>query len=208
MVLGLLCPEGGLMARRCRKDDDGAAAVEFALLLPIFVMLVFGGLSSGIAYWKHISDVQAGRDAARYGSTLPFADGGTDTVCGDDGIPVTKWLECVRDVAISESATWRTVADIGTDSGYVCVAYIKSDTAAATGTVPTTRLTAGTINSADPPLPTAADVGSDGGCFADGRHDNRVQLIISRDGHFNAVIYGRNWRMVSRVSVPYERGAP
>jgi Flp pilus assembly protein TadG len=194
-------------ALNASRPDEGAAAVEFALLLPIFVMLVFGSLSSGIAYWKHISDVQAGRDAARYGSTLPFVDGGTATTCGDAGISVTTWLTCVRDVAISESASWNTVADIGTDSGYVCVAYIKSDTAGATGTVLTTNLVAGT-NGGDPPLPTAGGTGSTGGCFLDNRHDNRVQVVIGRDGQFNAVLLGRTWRMTSRVSVPYERGAP
>jgi hypothetical protein len=189
------------------RPDGGAAAVEFALLLPIFVMLVFGGLTSGIAYWKHISDVQAGRDAARYGSTLPMADAGTDTVCGQAGIPVATWLTCVRDVAISQSANWNTVADLGTDTGYVCVAYIKSDIAGATGTVPTTNLVSGT-NGGDPPLPTAAGTGSTGGCFLDNRHDNRVQVVIGRNGSFNAVLLGRTWRMTSRVSVPYERGAP
>jgi hypothetical protein len=194
--------------RRVRRGDEGASAVEFALLLPIFVMLVFGGLSVGIAYWKHISDVQAGRDSARYGSTLPFKDAGTGTVCGDDAIPVTKWLECVRDVAISQSANWTDVASLSTDSGYVCVAYVKSDIVGASGTVPTTRLTAGTADGADPPLPTAPSTGSTGGCFLDDRHDNRVQVVIARNGDFNAVLLGRTWRMPTRVSIPYERGAP
>ena len=194
--------------RRVRRDDAGASAVEFALLLPIFVMLVFGGLSVGIAYWKHISDVQAGRDSARYGSTLPFKDGGTDTTCGEEGIPVTTWLACIRDVAISQSANWTDVASLSTDSGYVCVAYVKSDIVGAAGTVPTTRLTAGTRASADPALPTAPSTGSTGGCFLDNRHDNRVQVVVSRNGAFNAVLLSRTWRMPTRVSIPYERGAP
>jgi len=203
-------------ALRRRHDpagpDDGAAAVEFALLLPIFVMLVFGGITAGIAYWKQISDVQAGRDAARYGSTLPMADGGTDTDCGQGGIPVTTWLNCIRDVAVGQSATWNTVADIGTDAGYVCVAYIKSDITGASGTVTTTRTIAGVRDGADPAYP-AAGRSSTGGCFDDGqganqRHDNRVQVVIGRNGEFNAVLLGRTWRMTSRVSIPYERGAP
>ncbi len=61
---------------------------------------------------------------------------------------------------------------------------------------------------ATPPLPTAAGTGSTGGCFLDNRHDNRVQVVIGRNGSFNAVLLGRTWRMTSRVSVPYERGAP
>ena len=194
--------------RRERHADDGAAAVEFALLLPIFVMLVFGGISVGIAYWKHISDVQAARDSARYGSTLPMMDAGTATTCGEAGISVTTWLNCVRDLAISQSATWATVADIGEDDGYVCVAYVKSDITGASGTVPTTRVIAGAGNSSDPALPTAAGTGSTGGCFLDNRHDNRVQVVVSRSATFNAVLLSKTWRMPARVSIPYERGAP
>lgn len=211
----LTCRPGGLLRsalrphRRSPSNDHGAAAVEFALLLPIFVIMVFGTLSVGLAYWKHISDVQAARDAARYGSTLPFAAAGTDTVCGEAGVVVTTWLNCVRDVAISQSALWQTTADVtATDAGYVCVAYVKSDITGSSGTVATNRVTVGTRKGDDPALPTASGTGSTGGCYLDNRHDNRVQIVIGRDARFNAVFLGRNWRMNTQAAIPYERGAP
>jgi Flp pilus assembly protein TadG len=204
-----VCPKGGQLRRfRRSPDEDGAAAVEFALLLPIFVMLVFGSISVGLAYWKHISDVQAARDAGRYGSTLPFAGTGTDTICGQPGIVQAVYLGCIRDLAISESANWTDAASVtANDSGYICVAYVKSSIAGSTGTVATGRQVVGVANGADPQLPAAAS-SSAGGCYDDGRTDHRVQVVIGRDSTFNAVLLSRKWRMSTRVSIPYERGAP
>jgi Flp pilus assembly protein TadG len=193
---------------RARRRDDGAAAVEFALLLPIFVMLVFGVISTGLSLWKHSSDVQAARDAARYGSTLSVLASGTDTSCDSASLGITGWLQCVQSVAIRE-AGWTDATNVGStgDNGYVCVAYMKDLTAAgASATIPSQIVTAGTANPDDPVPPTSGT--SAGGCFPDGRSDGRVQVYIRRDGDFNAVFYNRTWMMPTQVSIPYERGTP
>jgi Flp pilus assembly pilin Flp len=52
----------GAMARR---DEDGAAAVEFALLLPLLVLLLFGLIEFGLAFNKRIQATNAAREAAR-----------------------------------------------------------------------------------------------------------------------------------------------
>lgn len=191
------------IARMRRRDDSGAAAVEFALLLPIFVMLVFGVISTGLSLWRHISDVQAARDAARYGATLPVSAAGTDTNCDSTSLSEDGWLACVQSVAVRE-AGWADAASVGTtgDNGYVCVAYIKDTNPGSTGTVGNKRLIAGTANP-DDPIPSDANT-----CFNDGRSDGRVQVYIRRDGNFNAVLYGRTWKMDTQISVPYERGTP
>ena len=52
----------GLMARR---DQQGAAAVEFALLLPLLVLLLFGMIEFGFAFNTRIQATNAAREAAR-----------------------------------------------------------------------------------------------------------------------------------------------
>jgi Flp pilus assembly pilin Flp len=57
---GTLIP--GAMARR---DQEGAAAVEFALLLPLLVLLLFGMIEFGLAFNTRIQATNAAREAAR-----------------------------------------------------------------------------------------------------------------------------------------------
>ena len=52
----------GAMARR---DQEGAAAVEFALLLPLLVLLLFGMIEFGLAFNTRIQATNAAREAAR-----------------------------------------------------------------------------------------------------------------------------------------------
>jgi Flp pilus assembly pilin Flp len=47
------------------RDQDGAAAVEFALLLPLLVMLLFGFIQFGTAFNTRIQATNAAREGAR-----------------------------------------------------------------------------------------------------------------------------------------------
>jgi hypothetical protein len=47
------------------RGDDGAAAVEFALLLPLLIALLFGFIQFGIAFNDRIQATNAAREAAR-----------------------------------------------------------------------------------------------------------------------------------------------
>jgi Flp pilus assembly pilin Flp len=47
------------------QREDGAAAVEFALLLPLLVLLLFGFIQFGIAFNTRIQATNAAREAAR-----------------------------------------------------------------------------------------------------------------------------------------------
>src|SRR3972149_891752 len=47
------------------KKEKGAAAVEFALLLPVLVMLVFGIIYFGPVYNNYVAISHAARDGAR-----------------------------------------------------------------------------------------------------------------------------------------------
>jgi len=47
--------------------DDGAAAVEFALVVPLLVMLVFGIIGFGIAFAQKLALSNSARESARLG---------------------------------------------------------------------------------------------------------------------------------------------
>lgn len=52
-----------------RRHDRGAAAVEFALVLPILCMLLFGIVSFGFAISDKVALVNAVREGARFGAS-------------------------------------------------------------------------------------------------------------------------------------------
>jgi hypothetical protein len=55
-----------------RGNDRGAAAVEFALVLPLLVMLVFGIIQFGFVFNAYITVTQAAREGARMASVDKF----------------------------------------------------------------------------------------------------------------------------------------
>lgn len=57
-----------MQMRRRKRDDGGAAAVEFALILPIFLMLLFGIIDFGYMINRSSIINNAARDAARVAS--------------------------------------------------------------------------------------------------------------------------------------------
>ncbi|MBN2575343.1 MAG: pilus assembly protein [Deltaproteobacteria bacterium] len=76
--------------RRTRKTDRGAAAVEFAIVLPLFLTLVLGTIDFG--YFLYVSEVvtNAAREGARAGSV---ADPNTGDPVGDADVAAKKYLE-------------------------------------------------------------------------------------------------------------------
>lgn len=52
-------------ARLSRRDDSGAAAVEFALVLPLLLLLVFGIIDFGRAWHMQIALTQGAREGVR-----------------------------------------------------------------------------------------------------------------------------------------------
>ena len=47
--------------------------VQFALILPLFMMLVLGMLTGGASYNRQLGLTHAALEGARYGATLPAA---------------------------------------------------------------------------------------------------------------------------------------
>lgn len=88
--------------------ERGATLVEFALLLPIFAMLLFGMITVGLALNEKQEMTHATREGARYAATVPagqtFASG--------------TWAQNVRDLIIDRSAGTLAAAD-------VCVSLVE-----------------------------------------------------------------------------------
>ena len=67
--------------RRCR-EQRGAAAVEFALVAPLLLMLLVGIITFGLAYNEKLALSNAIREGARFGATTPSESGWADSVVG------------------------------------------------------------------------------------------------------------------------------
>ena len=55
-----------------RHNECGAAAVEMALMLPLLMALLFGGLEGSYYFWSEHRVVKAVRDGARYAGRQSF----------------------------------------------------------------------------------------------------------------------------------------
>jgi len=62
------------------RREDGAALVEFALILPVLLLLLFGMIDFGFIYNDFLSLRQGVRDGARQGAVANF---GTQTSCNN-----------------------------------------------------------------------------------------------------------------------------
>jgi hypothetical protein len=164
------------VARR-NRGDTGASLVEFALILPLFMMIVLGMFTGGLAYSRKLAVTQATREGARYGATLPLTAEPT----------VDQWLARVASVAVASSDGELTTTTPGMQ---VCVAYIPG-----TG-VPRRVQMVGSATSY-----------GDSSCFTDGRgSEARVQVVGARDSKLETLVWSRDLSLSSRAVSRYEAG--
>ncbi len=76
------------------RSERGAVLFEFMLVLPLFLSLILGIYTGGVAYTHKIGLVEAVREGARYGASLPMGTGPT---------ALTTWETLVRDRVVSAS---------------------------------------------------------------------------------------------------------
>jgi Flp pilus assembly protein TadG len=99
----------------CRQRDDGASAVEFAILLPLFAMLTVGTISAGFAFHAWLNVTHGAQESSRFAATLSIDAGGGST---------SSWLTQVsqRALAASDVTVSSTEAQPGTTG---CVAVVS-----------------------------------------------------------------------------------
>ena len=64
--------------KKILSGEKGGSAVEFAIILPILIMLIFGIIQFGIAYNKYVSVAHAVREGARLAAVGLYEDPGFD----------------------------------------------------------------------------------------------------------------------------------
>lgn len=113
-----------MAGRRAGSRERGAAAVEFAIVLPLLLLLVFGIIDFGRSFNDYISLRQGVRDAARQAVVGEFPGCGS----GNAGLICTAKQRIGLDPA-------KTTVSIGLPSGYavgspvvVCATYPLSST--------------------------------------------------------------------------------
>lgn len=97
---------------KIRSSERGAVAVEFALVLPIFILLVFGIAEYGRAFNFQISLSEAAREAARYVAIHSADTGFTPGAARSAGIAAAPSVPLVAgDIAIAYSTGSACAAD-------------------------------------------------------------------------------------------------
>lgn len=158
--------------RSARRPDRGATAVEFAILFPVFMMLVVGMISFGFAFERWINVTQAARETSRFAATYPMPSGG-----------VTSWLVDVTNVAKETAGITGTTPP---SDYYVCVRFVNRVGPATTPV--TTSMASGSLSGATCPTGSTS-----------GLPDNAAEVTIARKvgldwmlGRADVAVHGDN----------------
>lgn len=165
--------------------ERGAALIEFALLLPLLLMLLLGIVSVGIAYNHQISITHAARESARFAATLPVTNFEAEPV------PINAWLDAVATQAVQDAGG---SLETSVPGRRVCVAYVHPS-ATAPAVVTTSRVdVGGSVTYPNAP------------CFADTRPttERRVQVQVERETDLNVVVFSRTLTLSSEAISRFE----
>lgn len=169
-------------ARAARRGERGAVALEFALIMPLLVMLMMGITTAGLSYSHSIGLTNAVREGARFGATTLTDAGSVTSTWSADVITQVRGTQF--DDATSESGVCVQLWKVGTGSlGGSCSAGAVTGLA-----LPTTA-------TAKPAVPASVPTGA---CV--------VRVVAARNFTLNAGL--ASWdRVTSSASVArYERG--
>ncbi|NND01466.1 MAG: pilus assembly protein [Acidimicrobiia bacterium] len=165
------------------QDETGAQLLEFAVILPILLSLMFGIITGGVAFSQNLSIDNAARESARYAATLPV-DGNLD-----------GWLAQVADVSLG---TATGTLDDGQPGREICVSYVYpdgSDTNDRTRRVIENEAGIRTFSSQP--------------CLADGRptDERRVQILLERDTDLIVFYFSKTLTLSGQSVARFERAS-
>jgi Flp pilus assembly protein TadG len=152
----------------------GAAAVEFAIIAPLFFMICFGMISSGITFNRQQGITAAVREGARYGATLPLGSSGA------------TWVAAVNSVIV-QAANGELDSTV-TPAPVICIAVVSGDGTTVLAGYSTAGCTA-------PNFPFV-----DGGSGT----QYRVEVVARRQSQINAILFSLNPTIDSRAVARYE----
>ena len=159
--------------------ERGSALVEFALILPLVLMLTFGTVTAALTYNHKIDLTHAAREGGRYGATLPRDQCiGSPNPCG-----TSTWAQLVQAVVVQ-----RALGDVA--AADVCVALVTGN--------PATTSTGFYVN---PYL-------ANNTCFDDGNGDSgdRVQIRVRRTtDKINGILFSFPVTLTSQATAKYEQ---
>jgi len=170
------------------RHESGAAAIEFALLLPIFAALTFGIITFGVAFERWLSVTAAAREASRFAATYPIPAGET----------AEEWATTVLDVA-TEAAGLNPADLPESDEFGICVSFTNAvgpGSFDSIGLAATQRWTRGDLNPSG---------GADTACTAlDLPDNNRVAVTVSRDADLNWFFFSTSTAVAGRNTSRFE----
>lgn len=104
-----------IRSRRRAPDERGVAAIEFALVFPVLITLIFGSIEFGLAIQERTLVANAAREGARaasFGDTEAQVDAAVKASLGSsDGATIT--LDCVTTEGAScDNGTFGNLAKV------------------------------------------------------------------------------------------------
>jgi Flp pilus assembly protein TadG len=163
---------------RPRRGERGAALVEFALVLPLLLTIVLGGISGGTVVSRKQTLTHAAREGARYGAIVAKNQCQPTSNCGG-----STWAQLVQSAVVQRASGL-------VSSSQVCVALVTGS---------------GTVVDSSSDFTTRSDGTA---CYSDGGADGqpRVQVTITRTGDgINAVFYQFPVTLSVQATARYEQ---
>jgi Flp pilus assembly protein TadG len=93
-------------------DEGGQAIVEFALVLPLLLMVITAIVQFGIAYDHYLQLTDAVRDGARVAALSSKAANGDAACAAVQQSAPSLDLACGTDIAVTASPDWKSGSDV------------------------------------------------------------------------------------------------
>jgi Flp pilus assembly protein TadG len=173
-----------------QRDERGASAVEFALVMPFLFMLLLGMTTSGLSYSHAIGVTNAVREGSRFGATTDACGATPPAPCTGANAWATSVMQRVRDTQFDDPSPHKTK---------ICVQLTKVTAVGATAPVVGFQCSSGGVSTlADSDLPAVPTTTSTvGTCF--------VQIVAARPFTINVAIQQWDKPLVRTSIARYER---